>query len=105
MAGKISAFRHLSSYDTVRYARIVFFVGSFRQGWRRSTQKKYKRSTNGKMAITSAFRHLSLYDTPRYTRIVLFAVSFRQVGDVVQKKEVQMEKLQGKWPSFLLSVM
>jgi hypothetical protein len=27
----ISAFHHLSSYDTARYTRIVLFVGSYRQ--------------------------------------------------------------------------
>jgi hypothetical protein len=56
----ISAFRHLSSYDAVRFNqdRVVRRVLS--SSWRRGPDK---RSTNGKtagkMAFTSPFRHLS----------------------------------------------
>jgi hypothetical protein len=39
----IYAFRHLSSYDTARYTRIVLSVGSFRQvGGAVQTKEVYK---------------------------------------------------------------
>ncbi len=60
--------------------------------WRRGPDK---RSTNGKMAITSAFRHFSSYDTSGKPgdRVVRRILPSRLAA--VQTKEVQIEKLQG----------